>query len=172
MERITQARNTSANLFTYLQRGKEEVWECVLACVMCLCLCMWILTSPPQTPPAPSAAGSMCHRHACCWALLHLRLHWRLLLSERCTSGGEKWAHVSSLCSRINIAELLFVLSCNIPARSLWFPVCTWIQRRLFRGRNRDPLLPQTLDPKIWRSCSMSHQLVRNKSWLDFYQIH
>lgn len=63
---------------------------------MCWCVCLsvfvLILTSPLQTLPVPSGAGSTCHRGAYYSPLAHFHFRQTLLLLEQCMSGNGKTA--------------------------------------------------------------------------------
>lgn len=50
-----------------------------------------------------------------------------------------------------------------LPVESQWYPGCTWSQQMWSPGKNRDPQLHQTLDPKTWKSCSTSLQLEKRE---------
>lgn len=112
------------------ERPKVSLHACVCTRVY---MFLWILTSPLQTLPAPSGAGSTCRRCACCWASASRwfsQTPWPL---EQCISGGEQTAkqgNESLTCSTSDYWCPLNRHGGNIPAESLWCPVCTKILQR------------------------------------------
>lgn len=130
---------------------------CVSVCV-CVCVGGYLLY--------PYKHHQSHQEQAACAINTHIVWHWafafwkdRWVWNDVDLAVGRRHQKHSERVVNVQLKWLPTGRTSNIPAESLWCPVCTWIQRRWFPGRSRGPPLLQTRAPEIWISCSTSRRL-------------
>lgn len=165
IDRTTQDRNTRASLFTYLQtEGEGQMWACAVCSFVCVCqMVNGNLLHPYKHNQChqEQAAGAI-DSHVVGRCFFDHFFWWNDVELVDCKEKNQIDRGINVQSEGHWHGCLLVGHRVYKPKESLWFQECTRIQRRWFPGTNKVPQHLQTLDPRIWRSCNMSHQLSRS----------